>query len=68
MQWHMVRDLPNAAISHIRLKENDNRPVTKSRDTQEVNPAQARRVARRVMMVHLPGSCQVSFIRVSLFP
>ena len=34
--WHIVKDLPNSLLKHIILENNDNKPVTNSRDTQEV--------------------------------
>ncbi|KAK4775844.1 hypothetical protein SAY87_023805 [Trapa incisa] len=36
VRWHFVIDVHNAAFRHIKLKNNENKPVTKSRDTQEV--------------------------------
>ncbi|MBA0702064.1 hypothetical protein Goari_026996, partial [Gossypium aridum] len=37
VNWHIVKDVPNASLRHITLKNNENKPVTNSRDTQEVN-------------------------------
>jgi hypothetical protein len=34
--WHIIKDIPNRLFRHIILEHNDNRPVTFSRDTQEV--------------------------------
>eukprot|EP01105_Mastigella_eilhardi_P027463 TRINITY_DN847_c0_g1_i1.p1 TRINITY_DN847_c0_g1~~TRINITY_DN847_c0_g1_i1.p1 ORF type:complete len:628 (-),score=177.38 TRINITY_DN847_c0_g1_i1:1522-3405(-) len=36
VRWLLVKDVPNAALRHIRLANNENKPVTNSRDTQEV--------------------------------
>ncbi|KAL6008150.1 hypothetical protein ACLOJK_033656 [Asimina triloba] len=36
VKWHIVRDVPNSMLKHITLENNDNKPVTNSRDTQEV--------------------------------
>ncbi|XP_016539001.1 YTH domain-containing protein ECT4 isoform X3 [Capsicum annuum] len=36
VKWHIVKDVPNTQFRHIILKNNDNRPVTYSRDTQEI--------------------------------
>lgn len=36
VQWIYVKDVPNTQLRHIRLENNENKPVTKSRDTQEV--------------------------------
>ncbi|PNT66034.1 hypothetical protein BRADI_3g06027v3 [Brachypodium distachyon] len=35
--WHIVKDIPNRLFKHITLENNDNRPVTFSRDTQEIH-------------------------------
>jgi len=36
VKWIFVKDIPNSQLRHIRLTNNDNKPVTNSRDTQEV--------------------------------
>ncbi|KAK9070971.1 hypothetical protein SSX86_009539 [Deinandra increscens subsp. villosa] len=36
VKWHIVKDVPNTLLRHIILENNDNRPVTYTRDTQEV--------------------------------
>ena len=36
VKWHVVKDVPNSILKHITLENNDNKPVTNSRDTQEV--------------------------------
>ncbi|KAK1279521.1 hypothetical protein QJS04_geneDACA004635 [Acorus gramineus] len=36
VKWHIVKDVPNASFRHIILENNENKPVTNSRDTQEV--------------------------------
>ncbi|XP_044468314.1 YTH domain-containing protein ECT2 isoform X2 [Mangifera indica] len=36
VQWHIIKDVPNPQLRHIILENNDNKPVTNSRDTQEV--------------------------------
>ncbi|KAJ3586651.1 hypothetical protein NHX12_013047 [Muraenolepis orangiensis] len=36
VDWLFVKDVPNGQLRHIRLENNDNKPVTNSRDTQEV--------------------------------
>ncbi|XP_038984279.1 YTH domain-containing protein ECT2-like isoform X2 [Phoenix dactylifera] len=36
VKWHIVKDVPNNLCRHIILENNDNKPVTNSRDTQEV--------------------------------
>jgi hypothetical protein len=37
VKWHLVKDVPNSTFRHIILENNENKPVTNSRDTQEVN-------------------------------
>ena len=37
VKWHIIKDVPNSQFRHIVLENNDNKPVTNSRDTQEVN-------------------------------
>ncbi|KAL3824995.1 hypothetical protein ACJIZ3_021024 [Penstemon smallii] len=36
VKWHILKDVPNSQFRHIVLENNDNKPVTNSRDTQEV--------------------------------
>lgn len=36
VKWHIIKDVPNANFRHIILENNENKPVTNSRDTQEV--------------------------------
>lgn len=36
VQWHVIKDIPNSLLKHITLENNENKPVTNSRDTQEV--------------------------------
>ncbi|XP_024959133.1 uncharacterized protein LOC112500081 isoform X2 [Cynara cardunculus var. scolymus] len=36
VKWHIIKDIPNTQLRHIILENNDNRPVTYTRDTQEV--------------------------------
>ncbi|CAI7890890.1 unnamed protein product [Closterium sp. NIES-53] len=40
VRWHVIKDVPNALLRHIVVPANDNKPVTNSRDTQEVPQAQ----------------------------
>ncbi|XP_010260823.1 PREDICTED: uncharacterized protein LOC104599801 isoform X2 [Nelumbo nucifera] len=40
VKWHIIKDVPNPQFRHIILENNDNKPVTNSRDTQEVKFAQ----------------------------
>ncbi|KAK8706438.1 hypothetical protein V6N13_050004 [Hibiscus sabdariffa] len=36
VKWHVVKDVPNGHFRHIILENNENKPVTNSRDTQEI--------------------------------
>lgn len=36
VKWIYVKDVPNSKLRHITLENNENKPVTNSRDTQEV--------------------------------
>ncbi|KAK3141563.1 hypothetical protein QOZ80_4BG0335490 [Eleusine coracana subsp. coracana] len=36
VKWHIVKDLPNNIVRHIILENNEKKPVTNSKDTQEV--------------------------------
>lgn len=36
VKWHIIKDVSNSQFRHITLENNDNKPVTNSRDTQEV--------------------------------
>lgn len=36
VKWHIVKDVPNNMLKHIILENNENKPVTNSRDTQEI--------------------------------
>ncbi|PUZ42756.1 hypothetical protein GQ55_9G608000 [Panicum hallii var. hallii] len=37
VKWHIVKDVPNNMLKHIILENNENKPVTNSRDTQEIH-------------------------------
>ncbi|CAI0432755.1 unnamed protein product [Linum tenue] len=36
VKWHIIKDVPNSTLRHITLENNEDKPVTNSRDTQEV--------------------------------
>ncbi|KAG6588257.1 YTH domain-containing protein ECT3, partial [Cucurbita argyrosperma subsp. sororia] len=36
VKWHIIKDVPNIRFRHVLLQNNDNKPVTHSRDSQEV--------------------------------
>ncbi|XP_031283324.1 YTH domain-containing protein ECT2 isoform X2 [Pistacia vera] len=40
VKWHIIKDVTNPQLRHIILENNDNKPVTNSRDTQEVKFSQ----------------------------
>ncbi|XP_076885519.1 YTH domain-containing protein ECT2-like [Bidens hawaiensis] len=46
VKWHIVKDLPNSLLKHITLENNENKPVTNSRDTQEVKLEQGLQVLK----------------------
>ncbi|MEE6506259.1 hypothetical protein FKM82_007609 [Ascaphus truei] len=46
VKWLFVKDVPNNQLRHIRLENNDNKPVTNSRDTQEVPLEKAKQVLK----------------------
>ena len=46
VRWIFVKDVPNSQLRHIRLENNENKPVTNSRDTQEVPLDKARQVLK----------------------
>ncbi|XP_066529028.1 YTH domain-containing family protein 2 [Hoplias malabaricus] len=46
VRWIFVKDVPNSQLRHIRLENNENKPVTNSRDTQEVPLEKARQVLK----------------------
>ena len=46
VKWVYVKDVPNSQLRHIRLENNEGKPVTNSRDTQEVPPEKGCQVLR----------------------
>lgn len=46
VRWIYVKDVPNVQLRHIRLENNENKPVTNSRDTQEVPHSKGLQVLR----------------------
>ncbi|KAG8502222.1 hypothetical protein CXB51_000060 [Gossypium anomalum] len=36
VKWHIIKDVPNSHFRHIIVENNENKPVTNSRDTQEI--------------------------------
>ncbi|XP_071726472.1 YTH domain-containing protein ECT4-like isoform X2 [Rutidosis leptorrhynchoides] len=56
LKWHIVKDLPNSLLKHITLENNENKPVTNSRDTQEVKLEQGLQVIK-VFKEHSSKQC-----------
>uniref|UniRef100_H2ZM82 YTH domain-containing protein n=1 Tax=Ciona savignyi TaxID=51511 RepID=H2ZM82_CIOSA len=46
VKWIYAKDVPNSQLRHIRLENNENKPVTNSRDTQEVPADKGRQVLK----------------------
>lgn len=46
VRWIYVKDVPNQQLRQIRLENNENKPVTNSRDTQEVPNSKGQQVWR----------------------
>ncbi|GMI79252.1 evolutionarily conserved C-terminal region 2 [Hibiscus trionum] len=56
VKWHIVKDVPNTSLRHIILKNNENKPVTNSRDTQEVNFEQGIQILK-IFKEHSSKTC-----------
>ncbi|KAF2549431.1 hypothetical protein F2Q70_00024050 [Brassica cretica] len=37
VKWRIIKDVPNSFLRHVTIANNENKPVTNSRDTQEVS-------------------------------
>ncbi|CAG8742729.1 16992_t:CDS:2, partial [Gigaspora margarita] len=46
VKWIFVKDIPNGQLRHIRIVNNENKPVTNSRDTQELYPEPGRELLK----------------------
>ena len=46
VKWFYVKDVPNSQLRHIRLENNENKPVTNSRDTQEIPSEKGKQVVK----------------------
>lgn len=55
VKWHIIKDVPNNLLKHIKLEYNDNKPVTNSRDTQEVKLDQGMEVLK-IFKLHSSNS------------
>ncbi|KAL1569300.1 YTH domain-containing protein ECT4-like [Salvia divinorum] len=56
VKWHVVKDVPNSVLKHITLENNENKPVTNSRDTQEVKLEQGLEVLK-IFKDHISKQC-----------
>ncbi|XP_044500028.1 YTH domain-containing protein ECT1-like isoform X2 [Mangifera indica] len=56
LKWHIIKDIPNSSLRHITLENNENKPVTNSRDTQEVNFEQGIEILK-IFKSHLSKRC-----------
>ncbi|CAI9768674.1 unnamed protein product [Fraxinus pennsylvanica] len=56
VKWHIVKDVPNSLLKHIILENNENKPVTNSRDTQEVKLEQGLQMLK-ILKDHSSKQC-----------
>ncbi|GLT95262.1 hypothetical protein SLE2022_129540 [Rubroshorea leprosula] len=56
VKWHIIKDVPNSLLRHITLENNENKPVTNSRDTQEVNLEQGIQILK-IFKGHSSKTC-----------
>ncbi|XAR59919.1 hypothetical protein NMG60_11033099 [Bertholletia excelsa] len=56
VKWHMVKDVSNTLLKHITLENNENKPVTNSRDTQEVKLEQGLQMLK-IFKEHSSKTC-----------
>ncbi|KAK9123416.1 hypothetical protein Sjap_013018 [Stephania japonica] len=56
LKWHIVKDVPNNMLKHIILENNENKPVTNSRDTQEVKLEQGLQMLK-IFKEHSSKTC-----------
>ncbi|XP_010549604.1 PREDICTED: YTH domain-containing protein 1 [Tarenaya hassleriana] len=56
VKWHIVKDVPNSLLRHITLENNENKPVTNSRDTQEVNLENGTKIIK-IFKEHTSKTC-----------
>jgi len=53
VKWIFVKDIPNSQFRHISLPNNEGKPVTNSRDTQEVLPDQGKQMVQ-IFLTYAP--------------
>ncbi|OMO57827.1 hypothetical protein COLO4_35080 [Corchorus olitorius] len=56
VKWHIVKDVPNNSLKHITLENNENKPVTNSRDTQEIKLEQGLKLIK-IFKEHSSKTC-----------
>ncbi|XP_021666488.2 YTH domain-containing protein ECT2 isoform X2 [Hevea brasiliensis] len=56
LKWHIVKDVPNSLLKHITLENNENKPVTNSRDTQEIKLEQGLKMVK-IFKDHSSKTC-----------
>ncbi|KAJ4871147.1 evolutionarily conserved C-terminal region 2 [Raphanus sativus] len=56
LKWHIVKDVPNSLLKHITLENNENKPVTNSRDTQEIKLEQGVKIMK-IFKEHTSKTC-----------
>ncbi|KAM1995080.1 hypothetical protein ACFX15_028175 [Malus domestica] len=56
VKWHIVKDVPNSLLKHITLENNENKPVTNSRDTQEVKLEPGLKIIK-IFKEHISKTC-----------
>ncbi|ESW33929.1 hypothetical protein PHAVU_001G110200 [Phaseolus vulgaris] len=56
VKWHVIKDIPNSVMRHITLENNENKPVTNSRDTQEVKFEKGVQIVK-IFKEHLSQTC-----------
>ncbi|XP_021714930.1 uncharacterized protein LOC110682894 isoform X2 [Chenopodium quinoa] len=56
VKWHMVKDVPNSLLKNIILENNENKPVTNSRDTQEIKLEQGLQMLK-IFKEHTSKTC-----------
>jgi len=52
VKWIYVKDVPNQQFRNIRLENNENKPVTNSRDTQEIPYEKGKLMLKTLHMYH----------------
>ncbi|XP_021666491.2 YTH domain-containing protein ECT2 isoform X2 [Hevea brasiliensis] len=56
LKWHIVKDVPNSLLKHITLENNENKPVTNSRDSQEVKQEEGLKMVK-IFKDHCSKTC-----------